>query len=283
MAKVCALCGVSPKKSWRARQGLMILKCEACGIAYLADFKENPLRYYEGGIEYYQAWWQNKAKEEPSVRRAKEKTADWVLNEMAPFLRPGARILENGCAFGYFLESARKRGYEVFGAEISRAAEEARQSGLRVWEASLDQLDLPRESLDAVVMLDVIEHLAEPEITLRKAKDFLSPRKGILSLITPDVESLPCRLFGRRWAHFKEEHLYYYSRRGLAKLFEKHGFEIVSMKTAYKGTSLQYLASHSRRYHNLPDFLNTLLRKLPFSSLPVLVPSELFCIARVKK
>src|SRR5579875_1374638 len=48
----------------------------------------------------------------------------WTAGRLALAAREssGKRLLEIGCAYGLFLDAARKRGYDVTGVELSRAA-----------------------------------------------------------------------------------------------------------------------------------------------------------------
>jgi 2-polyprenyl-3-methyl-5-hydroxy-6-metoxy-1,4-benzoquinol methylase len=213
----------------------------------------------------------------------KEKTATWVLDQMKPFLKSHGKILEVGCAFGYFLKTAESAGYGAAGLEISEAYEEARQKGLQVFPSTLENFERPEGSFDAVVMVDVFEHLSDPESTLKKCRTLLDKKSGILTMIVPDFGSISRKLLGSYWLHYKKEHLFYYSKKSLIKLLRKHGFEPLVLKTAKKATNFSYIAAHSARYHNLPRVFNRLLGKLPFSTTPFLVNSELFCIARVSQ
>ena len=277
----CFLCGFLPKTSLVSKKDFEILMCPRCRLGFLKEIMDHPLHLYEG-IHYYDAWWRDKAKEEEEVRRLKDKTSAWVLDQMKKWVKPGARLLDVGCAFGYFLESARKRGYQVKGLEISKAYQEARQRGFEVFNQPLENLNLPDGSFDAVIFIDVFEHLSDPEVALEKCRHLVEKKEGVLVFFTPNVDSIFRHLLGAHWLHFKLEHLYYYSKTSLVKLLDKHGFEVVCAHTARKGTSLRYVSALSRKFENMPDVLNNLLYRLPFSTKPFMVRMELFCIARIK-
>ncbi len=276
----CFLCGAS-RKATAVKDNLKIAFCRPCGLGFQETFPPAIAAIYED-ISYYDAWWGSHADGERHVRLLKDMTAQWVLNQMRPFLPSGARLLEIGCAFGYFLQAAQKKSYRVCGIEISAAADQARKSGLEVHSQPLEAVAFPARSFDAVVMLDVIEHFNDPESLLKEIRRVLK-ETGIVALITPDVNSLARRLLGRKWPHFKQEHLYYFSRKSLSKLLQRQGFDVLTFKTAKKGMSASYLASHSAQYGNLPKFMNACLRGAFFSSAPLLVPSGLFCLATSKR
>ena len=113
---------------------------------------------------------------------------------------PGGKLLEIGAAYGFFLMEAREY-YDAHGVEISNdAAASARGRGLDVRTGVLSE-DLLNEKLgllDAVAMLDVIEHLEDPAGTLQLCAKHLRPG-GALMLTTGDFGSLFAKAAGKGW------------------------------------------------------------------------------------
>jgi SAM-dependent methyltransferase len=81
---------------------------------------------------------------------------------------PGGRLLEVGCGHGLLLDEARRRGYYVEGLELSaEAARFARDNlNLPVREMALEEATLVGECYDAIVIVDVVEHLDDPVAAL---------------------------------------------------------------------------------------------------------------------
>jgi hypothetical protein len=54
----------------------------------------------------------------------------------------------------------------------------------------------------------------------------------VISLATPDVDSFPARLAGKRWVGYKlsEEHVYYFSVTTLSRMLDEAGFEILNVR-----------------------------------------------------
>ena len=65
-----------------------------------------------------------------------------------------------------------------------------------------------------MTLVDVIEHVADPLALLRGARDYVAPG-GLVLLVTPDVDSVAARLFGKRWWHLRLAHVGYFNRRSL--------------------------------------------------------------------
>lgn len=135
-------------------------------------------------------------------------------------------LFEIGAAYGFFLSVAGPAFQRAEGIDISTdAAAAARAAGLRV--ESGDFLRAPISApLDVVCMWDTIEHLARPDLYLAKAAS-LMPSGAVIAISTGDIGSAVARLRGARWRQIHPPtHLHYFSRRTLARLLDRHGFEV---------------------------------------------------------
>jgi len=144
-------------------------------------------------------------------------------------LRPGARLLDVGCSCGFLLKVARdKFGFEVYGVEPSTWAVDyaLNNFGLQVRQGYIEESDFQKDSFDAIVMADVIEHLEDPTRSLLHIYEILKPA-GHLLILTPDIGSLMARLAGRYWWGLLDEHNFYFSRKTLNVLLERCGFEVI--------------------------------------------------------
>lgn len=150
------------------------------------------------------------------------------------------RLLDVGCAYGFTLEVARERGWEIAGVEASppAAAGTATRLGVRV-EPDLFAARFPGQAFDAVTLWDVIEHLPDPRAALLEVARLLVPG-GICSVVTPDGGSLAARVLGARWEERQKmpEHIFFFHRRSLAALLRACGFELLEWATVGKRMSL---------------------------------------------
>ncbi len=101
------------------------------------------------------------------------------------FPAPG-RLVEGGIGSSRNLLEFQELGYEVAGFDIMpESVEHGRQKGLRnVRQHDLSQAwPLEPASTRAVVLLDVLEHMADPVQVLKNAADVLEPNGGIVMTV----------------------------------------------------------------------------------------------------
>lgn len=142
------------------------------------------------------------------------------------------RLLDIGCAFGGLLEMAGNLQWETFGLEISGYAARyaAEEKGMNVSNESIEEAELGEGSIDAAIMIEVIEHLQDPAKALAKINRALD-KNGILMVQTANADSLKAKTGGADWEYFLPGHLFCFSRKTLKQLLEKTGFEIVHIFT----------------------------------------------------
>jgi len=124
------------------------------------------------------------------------------------------RLLDFGCYSGGFLAQLPQR-FERFGVEVSAAAAAiARERAGAQVMGSLDAF-APALRFDAIVAMDVIEHVPSPMVLLQQLLSRLAPG-GLLVLTTGDGGNLLWRLAGARWWYcYYPEHIGFISQRWL--------------------------------------------------------------------
>jgi 2-polyprenyl-3-methyl-5-hydroxy-6-metoxy-1,4-benzoquinol methylase len=129
----------------------------------------------------------------------------YFRKEFGQIVRAGQRIIEIGFGAGSFLSWAKQRGAEIYGVEIQEALVTAAKAHGAIAVTKIDDL-LPfcQQGFDAVVALDVFEHLATDEISsmLASIEKLLKP-SGILIVRVPNGGSP----FGRWNQHSDATHL----------------------------------------------------------------------------
>jgi SAM-dependent methyltransferase len=135
------------------------------------------------------------------------------------FVSPGARVLDIGCGPGG-TTLAYAPGRDVLATDSSpESLRWARQRGLTVAAMDASRLAVAPQSVDAVVALDILEHVHDDAAVVREAYRTLRPG-GVLVLTVPAYQFL--------WSNHDEAvgHLRRYTRRPLVKMVQESGFQI---------------------------------------------------------
>lgn len=147
------------------------------------------------------------------------------------------KVLEIGCATGYLSSKMKEHGCSVVGIEIeNEAAEVARKAGIEVIGGDIEDMEkLPmgKASFDVIVLADVLEHMKEPDITLKKLSGFLKP-EGYIVVSLPNIGYWTMRLkhlFGK-WDYTEtgimdSGHLRFFTLKTARKLLENSGFKVL--------------------------------------------------------
>jgi SAM-dependent methyltransferase len=150
--------------------------------------------------------------------------------ETAAFVRSkatGSRLLDVGCAYGFFLQEAERLFETVAGIEVAEdAVSHCRGKGLRVLNGVADAENMRTLGMmDAIVLLDVIEHVPEPFETISLCARHLNPG-GALILTTGDFQSLTARVAGRNWRLMTPpQHLWFFTPASMSRLAGRAGLQ----------------------------------------------------------
>jgi SAM-dependent methyltransferase len=229
--------------------GCDILQCEDCGLGRTETSGFDPAAYYtedyfsgrrlDGYSDYLGA--------EPVLRREFARSVDFIRR-----YRGHGKLLELGCAYGFFLMEA-ARYFDVAGIELSaQAADHGRRAGLNVWEGIADAENLQRIGhVDVIVLFDVIEHLPEPCETLALCCQYLNP-DGIIVITTGDFGSVAARLCGKYWRLMTPpQHLWFFGRESIFRLAASLGLTVEHVDFPWKIVPLSLIMFQLRRMVHL--------------------------------
>lgn len=122
---------------------------------------------------------------------------------------PTGRVLDVGCFRGDFLLGLPDR-YEKMGTEYSAAARAlASERGIRILGDSVEEAGRLVSDLEAITMIDVVEHVPEPLRVIESARSLLRPG-GIVAISTGNADSWLWRRHPLDYWYYVSEHVSFF-------------------------------------------------------------------------
>lgn len=199
------------------------------------------------------------------------------------------RLLDVGCAHGWFAEKARAAGFDALGIEPDAAiASRAAARGVRVRRGYFPDALEPGETFDAIVFNDVLEHVPNVVDALRACRARLAPG-GLVVVNAPDRRGPFYRLAGwlarlgatgpfeRLWQKdMPSPHLYYFDEASMSRAAVAAG---LSLRAARRLPALAAKGLYARirfdRSVALPKALVLYAGSLALLPLLRLLPSDI--------
>ncbi len=154
------------------------------------------------------------------------------------------RVLDVGCFNGAMLHFFGD-SFERFGVEPSiNAANLARERGIDVLAATIEGVQGQDGSFDAVMAIDVEEHVNDPVAFFASVARLLRPgtESGVFIGLTGDTGAAPFRLQGSRhwYVSLLPEHVSFYNRSSLEEIGRRTGLRMISdQRMSHQRSSLR--------------------------------------------
>lgn len=230
----CHICKNNQLKKIFLKDHYSLYRCLQCGHVYVDPMptKEELEEFYSsdyfqfGSTKGYREGYEN-------FGELQKKFLQKILNNIVRINPKAKSLLDIGCAYGFFLKLASEIGLKVEGVEVSKTASvyAMKNYSLVIHNGTLQsyikQNSYPK--FDVVTMLDVLEHLQDPDEAIQIASQLIESG-GVLVIKVPNVGSTRARIQGKRWRQIKPpEHLHYFSKRSIESLLAKHSFQIIKL------------------------------------------------------
>jgi SAM-dependent methyltransferase len=209
----CPLCRATAATTKRIVDGWTLAACDECGFVYSPTIRANTATELEFPDDYQPVW------------RARHRQIHRLLIGL---LQPGETIVDVGAGFGelgLIVNESGRLSYIGFEPSVS-VAEVARRRGVDM-RAELFGPESLTEPVGAVVLDNVIEHLADPVGILTDCAGALRPG-GILVVIVPNRydarQLIPAWRDANQW--IPPEHINYFTPRSLRRTLGQLNLEV---------------------------------------------------------
>ncbi|MFN0093264.1 MAG: methyltransferase domain-containing protein [Dehalococcoidia bacterium] len=287
--EACVVCGAVGRVAVRGAKLAHLWDCAECGLRSVRELASQDELRAVYGESYFQSERSHVVgySDYAADRSCILATASRRLRSIERLLPEKGRLLDVGCALGYFARAALDRGWTAEGLDISaHAVEHARSvEGIEARCGSIEEAGYAPGSFDVLTLWDVIEHVPDPAAYLRACSGLLRPG-GVLALSTPDRRSLVAKATGSRWMGYKlaDEHLYYFDRRTMADALRTAGLRPLRAGTAGKHVTAGFFADRLQLYAGPAGrLLGGVVRRLGLAERAVYVdPRDILFLAARK-
>ena len=203
----------SSRLVFETKEGRRILECRRCRLQFAeaypdyktADTKIYSDNYFKGSL---------------AKKEERERNFTGLVEQIESILGRTGRLLDVGAGEGVLLKIAAGRGWQVQGTEIASVMiEHVRNNyGFTVHEGMLEDIPLPVDYFDAVILNHVLEHVKNPRSTLETISQLLTP-DGLVRIEVPNLAGLSSRAknFQSRfklkrspWKHYSTGHHFWF-------------------------------------------------------------------------
>ncbi len=220
----CQICNSDDTRLIKKEGDWNIVQCNVCGLVYV-----NP----QPSENFLEEHYQNYLPESSDNITEWGKMMSGVFRESLKIINKTekrGKLLDIGCAHGFFLEAASDTGWDTYGIDLSKqAVQYAKNKGLSVSNSILFEKTYQDNEFDIITMFYVLEHLPNPARYLKEVYRILKP-SGILLIRVPHTTpivtllkafNIPNKLYDA------PSHLTDFSPQTLKRLLEKIGFDTI--------------------------------------------------------
>lgn len=214
-----------------------IVQCKQCGLVYTNPRIKAEIildSCSQGDDTVY-------ISQEEGRKKTFQEELRWIKNTTHPTEKE--KILDVGCAAGFFLTVAQENNFEPYGVELNAwLADYGRKKFnlTHITTGTLEKAKFRDGFFDYVTLWEVLEHVPHPMQTLQEINR-ITRKKGYLIISYPDYSSIFAKIFGRRWWFLLSHHIYYFTPKTMKQMLEKAEYTIIEDKMHWQMLKLVYM------------------------------------------
>lgn len=208
-----------------------ICKCCNCDLVYM-----NPQFLLDDSSGFYEKEYRQLYKAPPAKEfyYSQINISQQRLKKIDKYLNADMKILEIGSAAGSFLTALKQANYiDVMGVELDKDYSQFAidKLNLKIYQDSIENLDLEPESFGAIICFHVFEHFSDPVEFAKNVLKLLKPGGRFIAEV-PNVDDYLLsfiKLKSYQEFYFQPAHNFYFSPATVNKTLLKAGFGKVNI------------------------------------------------------
>lgn len=208
------------KDHFLSQETFEIKETEITGVFKTTPLPSNVSKYYESEnyISHHQDSGSLKEKIYKFLQSFNLKYKKTILLDR---IKKGSKVLDYGCGAGEFVKFI-ENDFETFGYEPNFEAKKAAINKTKKSKIISDLSSIENQSLDAITLWHVFEHIENQSEILAQFYSKLKP-KGLLIIAVPNPTSYDAKYYKEFWAAYDvPRHIYHFSKNGMQNLISQN-------------------------------------------------------------
>ena len=212
----CLVCDSSQIQPLKGYESEYLVKCKKCDFVF-SDRK--PTEEELQAIYSTYSYSEGQTVSPITIKRYKE-----LLEDFQKYRRTN-NIIDIGCGVGFFLEVAKRRGWNVYATEFSeKAISILENKGIKTHAGQITMNMFAEVEFDVVTSFEVLEHINNPNDEIKIIRHKLR-KGGLFYFTTPNFNALSRIIFTKKWDVFGyPEHLCFYNSHSSDFFLKRNGF-----------------------------------------------------------
>ncbi|MFC2107506.1 class I SAM-dependent methyltransferase [Bacteroidota bacterium] len=235
---ICTVCNnskfkkyLSTKDYFLSQEKFELEKCTKCGLVFTNPKpEENDLNKYYKSENYISHSGTKKGITNRIYHIVRNYTIKKKYKTVSKYSN-GKNIIDYGSGAGILLSYFSKKKWNTLGFEIDDNARKISFEDFGVDSKNPVEINnVKQNSIDAIMMWHVLEHISDPNLLLKEFHDILKD-DGNLFIAVPNIKSFDARFYKKFWAALDvPRHLFHYDHNTIKLLLEKNQYTLHKIK-----------------------------------------------------